>query len=290
MHATDTKRPPSEGFVFAVSGAAYVPLALRAAESLRLHHPDHPIDLFCDQPVTAEIFTQVIPLENSWFRPKFEAMQRSRFDRTILLDADVLCIAPMNDVFSVLDRFDLAAAHEPRRNSKVAVSNLAEPLPAAFPQLNTGVLAFCKDPRVSALAERVVTTLQTSGLDRDQPVFRACVYESDLRLWVLPDEYNFMTIELLEAYTEQFAAPRILHLPRLHRHVETINRKRKFSRIKTILGPPVYHQLEALLAADRTLGGSGAEVKPLIRRGLPGLARALSRGLSKRLNQWISRD
>ncbi|MGR3793785.1 hypothetical protein [Vannielia sp. SX4] len=283
-------KPPTEGFVFAVSGAAYVPLAIRAAESLRRHHPNHPIDLFCDQPVTADIFAQVIPLRNSWFRPKFEAMQRSRFDRTILLDADVLCIAPMDDAFTILDRFDLAAAHEPRRNSNVATTHLGTPLPAAFPQLNTGVLVFRKDPRVRALAESVVTTLEKSGLDRDQPVFRACVYESDLRLWVLPDEYNFMTLELLEAYTEQFAAPRLLHLPRLHRHVEAGDRARQMRQVKTIVGPAVYQQIDALLAADRTLGGDGAKVKALLRRGLPGFGRALSWGIRKRLQQWFNRD
>ena len=278
-------RSPDAGFVFAVSGADYLPLAENAAETIRRHHPDHPIDLFTDQAVEPEIFDRVIPLEAQSFRPKFEALRRSRFDRTIALDADILCLAPVDDVFTLLDRFDLAAAHEPRRNSETALMVCGEPLPAAFPQLNSGVVAIRKSARIEAFFADMEQALAESGTERDQPVLRRQLYDSDLRIWVLPPEYNFMTTDLLEACSEQQAAPRILHLTRLHRHFGPDGGKRQLTDITSICGPAVQRHLNALLAADQTLGGTGNRVRPMFRQGLTGIARGLSQGIGKRLAQ-----
>ena len=60
------------GFVFGVSGREYADLAVRAARSLRAVAPDALIDIFTDVDVPDDLFDQVHPLEQSWFRPKFE--------------------------------------------------------------------------------------------------------------------------------------------------------------------------------------------------------------------------
>ncbi|MDF1871812.1 putative nucleotide-diphospho-sugar transferase [Vannielia sp.] len=279
----DNNAKTDEGFVFAVSGKNYLPLAIRAAQTIREHHPNHPIDLFSDQPCDAAVFDQVIPLEDAWFRPRFEALRRSRFTKSIVLDADIICVAPIGDVFELMDRFDLAAAHEPRRASDLAVRHFQTPVPAAFPQLNSGVVAIRKSPAVDAFFNKVENAMKESKMNRDQPVVRTLLFESDLRLWVLPPEYNFMNIDLLEAYSEQNGAPRILHLTRLHRHFDTLNTKKQLHTVGAICGPAIERHIAALLASDRTLGGDGARVRPLFRQRLTGLARGLSQSLAKRL-------
>lgn len=72
-----------KGFVFAATGDICVTLARRAARSLRLVHPGAEIDLFTDVRVDDSVFNQVHRLSESWFRPKMEAVLKSRFERTI---------------------------------------------------------------------------------------------------------------------------------------------------------------------------------------------------------------
>ena len=90
-----------------------------------------------------------------WFRSRIDAMARTRFERTLHLDADVLAVADLRDVFEVLDRFDIALAHDQRRNSPAANATWRRPLPNAFPQFNGGVIAYRRTPGSPRLPRRL---------------------------------------------------------------------------------------------------------------------------------------
>ena len=120
----------------------------RAAESVARVSPGLPIDLATDEPVEPGVFAAVTVLDDPWFRSRIDAMAATRFERTLHLDADVLAVADLRDVFEVLDRFDVALAHDQARNSPAANAVWRRPLPAAFPQFNGGVIAYRRTPEV----------------------------------------------------------------------------------------------------------------------------------------------
>lgn len=278
---------PRDGFVFAATGEGFTRLAAEAARSLRATNPGIPIDLFTDGEVTDPVFDQVHQLGRSWFRPKFEALRRSRFQRTICLDADVIVVADMRDVFEVLARFDFVAAHEQRRNTKSAMRQLTRPMPAAFPQINGGMIGIRKSPATQEFIGLVERTMVEGQHGRDQYVLRELLFDSDLRLWVLPPEYNLMAVRQVEVQGSKFTAPRLLHLPRLHDHVK--GGTKRLESPAAVIGPALWRHIQRMIAADMTLGGSGAPLPRPVDRGLFGSLRAISANAALGLSRLIGR-
>ena len=259
-----TAAAPERGYVFAATGEGYTALAARAAETLRAAAPNAAIDLYTDRLDAGGPFDAVHRLDDAFFRPKFEALLRSRFHRSVYLDADVWVVADPSDVFDLLDRFDLALAHDPYRATEHATTPWRRPLPAAFPQYNSGVIGARRSPATEALWRAVVAGVR-GGVARDQGVLRECLWESDLRIATLPEEYNLMGLRALNVMSSDTAAPRVIHSPRLH---ATFRRNRAAVRtLSDLLGPRAAAQVGRLVASDLTLGGDGRRVRPLIRRG-----------------------
>lgn len=264
----------TRGFTYATTGADYTALATQSARSLRATVPGAQIDLFTDQPGqdTDGPFDQVHHLGDDFLRPKFEALIRSRFERTICLDADTLIVADPSDAFDVLDRFDLAMAHDPYRNTDHATATWGQALPAAFPQFNGGVIASKRSDGTHALWQSVIDAMRAEDLRSDQAVIRALVYASDLQVATLPPEYNLMGLRELNTMSGHTTAPRILHSPRLHATFK--KGKAPVRTPRDLLGGPAAKQLEALIAADRTLGGTPRKLRPLFEQGVLGFLHA----------------
>ncbi len=244
--------PPalSRGFVLAASGQAYATMASQAARSLKRVCPGVPIDLYTDASADAAAFAAVHPLRKSWFRPKFEALLSSRFDLTIYLDADIHAVADIRDAFQVLARHDVIAAHVQNRNQGFATRVWRKPIPAAFPQVNGGLIGIRRSERTTAFLHAVKAAMETEDLHQDQPVLRELLYDSDLRLGILPAEYNARSQTLWRFGGSNLAAPRILH--------NTAFRTRMRNEATPvppwrIYGPFYLRHVAALIAADRTL-------------------------------------
>ncbi|MEM9798629.1 MAG: putative nucleotide-diphospho-sugar transferase [Pseudomonadota bacterium] len=171
-------------------------------------NPDLPIDLFTDGETDDPVFARVVPLERVWFRPKFEAMRRSRFDRTLYLDTDLRVLADISDVFDLLDRVEIAGAHDAYRASRKA---LDPSLPPAFPQINSGVLALRSGDRTAGIMAEVERQLHESQAKKDQPILRRVLWESDIAVGILPEEYNLMAYRHVALWSDRYAAPRIVH-------------------------------------------------------------------------------
>ena len=256
----------SRGYVFATTGADYTALAVRAATILRGVVGDIPIDLHTDQRGADGPFDAVHALDGGFFRPKFEALIRSRFDRTIYLDADIWAVADPSDIFDLLDRFDVAMAHDPYRATEHATAPWRQPVPASFPQYNSGVIGARQTPGTRALWQAVIDGIRADDVPRDQGVLREVLWNGDLRIATLPEEYNLMGLRALNILSSDSTAPRLIHSPRLH----AVFRKGKapVDTLSDLLGGPAAEQVARLVASDPTLGGDGARVRPLIRRGV----------------------
>jgi hypothetical protein len=240
-----------DGVLFVATGAGYRGLARRAAESVARVCPGLPIDLATDEPVEAGVFANVAVIEEPWFRSRIDAMAASRFERTLHLDADVLAVADLRDVFEVLDRFDIALAHDQARNSPAANAVWRRPLPAAFPQFNGGVIAYRRTEPVLGFLRRWAGVMRETGMKKDQPSLRELLWESELRIATLPPEYNLLDLGAVRRWDRFRPAPRLIHHYRFHKHFT--GRRREVASVEDLLGPMTAARLPMMLAADRGL-------------------------------------
>ncbi|SHI97918.1 Nucleotide-diphospho-sugar transferase [Shimia gijangensis] len=245
----------TNGFVFAVTGPDYTSLVRQAAATVAEHHPNIPIDLFTDQDCTDPVFSQITPLNAPATRPRFEALLRSRFDKTICLDADLFVIAPIADIFDVLGHFDLAAAHDQRLNvASHTLRQHSKPIPAAFPQYNSGVLGIRKSDRADRFIYRWKEEFENSPSIIDQPILRELLFDSDLRIATLPPQYNVIDADLIRSLDSRTMAPRIIHSSRLH--LMRLNSGQEFQTLAELVGPDFEQHLQEWLLRDKTLNSN----------------------------------
>ncbi|WP_108259551.1 putative nucleotide-diphospho-sugar transferase [Mangrovicoccus ximenensis] len=242
--------PATCGFVLAASGRKYATAAEAAARTLKQSNPDFEVDIFTDQEVDASLFGQVHKLDKSWFRPKFEALIRSRFDRTIYLDVDLVVLGDMSDVFFVLGKYDIAAVQATNRNQGFAWKPWRMPLPNAFPQINGGMIALRRSDATLQFLKDCQQAMVDHDMPRDQPVFREMLWHSDLRLHILPPEYNVRNRTLWQYGGSKFAAPRVLHHTGF---VARMKDDRTPVRPEQIYGRGFVRHVQRLIAADRQL-------------------------------------
>jgi hypothetical protein len=212
-----------EGVVYSCAGETYVAEALASARPLMRHNRvPHLLFASSDSASVAEALAAREPLLSvARFEPsanpyvdKIANIRRSPFARTIYLDTDTFVVEEIVHVLALLDRYDAAAALAP------GYRGLEDPeLPEAFYELNTGVLAWRASERTDAFLRAWQETYETwlteepfagagkadheriarsraagharsLGGAADQPAFRHCAWEHELRLYVLAPEYN----------------------------------------------------------------------------------------------------
>jgi hypothetical protein len=128
--------------------------------------------------------------EADGYRAKIIALQESPFDTTVLLDADTYVLRDLSEIFELLERFDMCAAHAPNRVT-VTIPGVSR----AFPEFNTGVIGLRRNERTDQLLTDWLRLYDEMLPDQppssDQPAFRRAVYAAaDLRFTVLPPEFN----------------------------------------------------------------------------------------------------
>jgi hypothetical protein len=208
----------TDGVIYVAAGPDYLDLAMRSARSLRALNPGLPVDLFTDQAVGPGPFDRVRPVPDGP-TPKLAALPATRFDRTLYLDCDTLALAPFGDLFEILDRFELAVAHDMRRMSSLIRESAKEAPPYAFPQMNAGVMLYRRSETMLAFLREWQRRYDEAGKLRDQPTLRDLLWASDLRFYVLPPEFNLRRVTVLDAWEPLDARPTILHSHRLLQHL-----------------------------------------------------------------------
>ncbi len=210
-----------DGVIFVATGAGYLDLAQQAAQSLRDTNPGLPVDVFTDlkDDPGNDVFDQVHDVPSAHPRVKLECFAKARFDRVLFLDCDVLVLAPLDDLFDLTDRFPLSIAHDVRRRSDLVRKGHAVETPYAFPQMNSGVMVYRNDDEMAAFFAEWKRRYDASGEARDQITLKDLLWESDLRFYVLPPEFNLRRVTELEAWEPLDAIPTIVHSHRLLQHL-----------------------------------------------------------------------
>jgi len=215
----------TNGIIYVTYGKKYVEAAIYSAKSARKHCPDINIHLFVDAPNFEHFqfeketfpFTSIEVIENPHRRSKVDCISKTPFDRTLYLDSDTTVAQDISEIFNVLDRFDIAAVQAMHRNSKSGQTYWTVRIPDPFPQFNSGVMLFRKNPQVLDLLENWSKAYAESGLRHDQPTLRELLWFSDLRLYALPPEYNVRFLKYKFIWNKTEAVPMIYHLKQYHK-------------------------------------------------------------------------
>lgn len=205
----------TEGFVFATTGEKYTVLARRAARTIRQHMPNCNIDLFTDQDISDDVFNRIHHLDHGWFRPKMQAIRESRFERSVILDADIVITTDISEVFQILDKCDIAGVEAVYRGSYMMQTEGG--VPRCFPPVNSGFLVVKASNKLCRFASKWQEDVRDRNLKKDQPALRELLYnERDLKFCHLGAEYNLICGYRLDSWRQELGAPRVLHVPKLH--------------------------------------------------------------------------
>ena len=201
------------GFLYTATGPEYISEAIASAQSFKRQMPDTPIALFTDDTSAGSntCFDQCVAIPAPAYGPsdKFYALRNSPYAKSVFVDTDTWCLGQCAELFRILDRFELAAAHAPVR----AMNFVPKGVPRCFPELNTGVIAFQKCSHVKDMFEQweqiYLDFKERKSINRDQLSFRRALYFSEVNLTILPPEYNLRP--LFSYFVGGMAPVKIIH-------------------------------------------------------------------------------
>lgn len=180
-----------KGILYVATGDRFIAEAVASALRAKQMMSDVPRVLASDRKPEGDLFASWIPITNriGTFADKIAPLARTPFEQTLFFDTDTYMCEPVPELFDLLSRCDIAMCHAPMRmTGKV-------PVPTSFPECNSGVIAYNMNEHTTSLFENWTKLyeeqLKTTGQTDDQPALRQALWRSDVRLAVLPPEYNF---------------------------------------------------------------------------------------------------
>lgn len=186
----------NKAFVWVACGYKYVGEARLSAKGVQYYMPDIPRVLVTDEPIKKLPFTRVVQypeVEGPWYLRNVAFYNKAlelNYERMIFFDSDIVVLAPIYDVFALLERFDVVAAHAPARRT----SPSSMTIPEAFPEFNIGVFGVHNIPRVRKLFASWLWLYEHNYQyygENDQGVLREAVWRDErVQVYVLPPEYN----------------------------------------------------------------------------------------------------
>jgi len=184
----------NRGVLYFAKGETFLEEAELSARRVRELMPECPISIVADREPDADCFDDVV-IDSSEFlkRDKPRAMRRTPYERTIYLDTDTYLQEPVDDLFDLLDEFDMALR---RNKSEIHARDVNDTdpnagVPEAFPEFNTGVVPYRKTSAVQELFDEW-ERLCLPDHDADQRSFRPALYGSSVRFTAIPNRYNCM--------------------------------------------------------------------------------------------------
>lgn len=189
-----------KGVIYLLSGEKYIEEARRSVGSIKQHHSDLPCILCTPDGVTdTRPFDDVLVLpekEHELFyvdATKWWVLAVNEIDakRFLLLDCDTFAISPIDDFFTILDRFDFTGTHSVGRQTMVQ----REDIPISFPELHIGANSFVKSKKVlqflSDFYELYASKAEYFGNNDQGPLREALWLDQKIRYAVLPPEFCF---------------------------------------------------------------------------------------------------
>ncbi len=234
------------GVIYCAFGEIHLKRALISAASFRKHNPDIQCGIVTDKKTNKTHWDHVIinksecPNEALRMIHKIETLILSPYEYTLYLDTDTFILDRTDELFALLKKYDLAICHGHNRLLRYKMqhgldefSGLINPpvtidIPYSFSPLQGGVIVFKKNKDVIAFLEKLKTDFLEKNYFDDQAIIRKLLWEHDLKIYILPPEYNTNSLSQLRRWrNEGFveAIPKIFHYTRnKHDNIEKVIR------------------------------------------------------------------
>jgi hypothetical protein len=179
----------TQGVLYIASGSEYISQATESARSVK-EAMDVPITLVSDRDIIKGCFDTVLCADDFCYHYGDSVLQIPElpYEKTLLLDTDIIINESVSELFEMTEKFDIAAA-----TIADGRFTLSEKVPESFPEYNTGVVVFNKNRQTSEFIKewkRVYREYLDDGIRMNQPSFRETLYRSSLRVATIPTEYN----------------------------------------------------------------------------------------------------
>jgi alpha-N-acetylglucosamine transferase len=187
-----------QGFLYVAIGRRYLMEAEISARSLK-RFTKYPVCLITDDPRFASDFFDEIILTDSIadFESKIIGIQKTPYKKTIYLDTDTFICKPIDDLFDLLQVFDMGMTIE-KSNHSYAFFQRYNPsfklmLENVLPEYNTGLIVYNSNQQVKTLLCDWLNTHKEMNVKADMPSFREAFIKNaaSVRIAPLPSEYNY---------------------------------------------------------------------------------------------------
>ena len=173
----------------------YIKEAIYSAKSVKKVDPEAKICLFTDKEIDnnldKNIFNEIKIVDMS-LRCKQKYLKDSPYDRTIFLDSDTCVNHNLNDIFKILDKYEIVGCNDYSRKRVFEKMPEYMEIPYAFSELNTGVIGYRKSKvlfNFLDLWNKYYKKYEKVTI-WDQPSCRIALWRSKVKLYILPNEYN----------------------------------------------------------------------------------------------------
>lgn len=220
------------GILYCATGKRYLRQATLSAQSVKKFSQKIPCSVCTDELVSGTLWDQIIPIPKSkanhdqYMIDKLITLTKSPYDTTLYLDSDTYVLDDLTELFTVLDKFDLALCHGHDRQKRYDIQHgkiphngilrnaITSSIPYAFSPIQGGLLLYKKNEKVKKWLNDLLSVYQLKRFYDDQVSIRELLWTSDIRFYVLPPEYNFNSLELLRFWKRnnfRNATPKIFH-------------------------------------------------------------------------------
>lgn len=191
-----------EGYIYIVSNNVngnkninYIKEAIYSAKSLRKVDPEAKICLFTDKEIDNELDNNIfneIKIVDMSLRCKQKYLKDSPYDRTIYLDSDTYVNHNVNDIFKILDKYEIVGCNDYSRKRVFEKIPEYMEIPYSFSEINGGIIAYRKSKVLLNFLDLwdIFYKKYEKVTIWDQPSLRIALWRSKVKLYILPNEYN----------------------------------------------------------------------------------------------------
>jgi alpha-N-acetylglucosamine transferase len=187
-----------EGFLYVALGKRYILEAEMSARSLK-RFTKYPLCLVTDEEGYTSGYFDIVLIQKGErdFVSKIIGMQRTPFERTIYLDSDTFICASIDQLFQILEIFDMGMTIDTRTHSYGFLGHYNSDFPLRFknvlPEYNTGIIVYDNNAYIKKLFADWLRVHFEMKIKADMPSFREAFINNALavRIAPLPFEYNY---------------------------------------------------------------------------------------------------
>jgi len=192
----------SKGYIYIVSNSVggnrkinYINEAIFSAKSLRKVEPNANICLFTNKEIENDVFSEIKIVDMS-LRCKQYYLDKSPYEKTIYIDSDTYINHNIEDMFVILDKYDIIACNDYARKRTFPIPEYMN-IPYAFSEINGGILGYKKNKNFDTFLNlwKLYYEKYKSITEYDQPSLRIALWESNINLYILPIEYNRRSVD-----------------------------------------------------------------------------------------------